>query len=157
MTEAGAMRTLRMKSSVTMLCITALACVSAAAAAAQQSSATKDGTKKSPEAKTEAKTEAKSVQAGSVTINMPEGMNKEQADAILNELRQIRQLLEKQQQLAAPQVALQTAPPPQKVSMSVSKDWHSIGNTDAPVTIVEFADYRCPFCRNFHTTAFGHL
>src|SRR5260370_40126124 len=137
MTEAGAMRTLRMKNSVTMLCITALACVSAAAAAAQQSSATKDGTKKSPEAKTE----AKSVQAGSVTINMPEGMNKEQADAILNEMRQIRQLLEKQQQLAAPQVALQTAPPPQKVSMSVSKDWHSIGNNDAPVTIVECADY----------------
>jgi len=143
------MRTLRTKTVVTMLCIVALACLSAAVAAAQQSSATKDGTRKSPE--------ANGVEAGSATINMPEGMNKEQADAILNELRKIRQLLEKQQHLAAPQVVAQTAPPPQKVSMGVSKDWHSIGDNDAPVTIVEFADYQCPFCRHFHTTAFGDL
>ncbi len=120
----------------------------AAAAAAQQSSTTKDEAKKSPE--------AKSVQAGSVTINMPEGMNKGQADAILNELRQIRQLLEKQQNLGA-QDAAHTAQPPQKVRMSMSKDWHSIGNCDAPVTIVEFADYQCPFCKDFHTTAFSDL
>jgi protein-disulfide isomerase len=91
-----------------------------------------------------------------VTINMPEGMTKDQADAILNELRQIRQLLEKQQNLGAP-VAAQAAPPPQNVSMSVSKDWHSIGSNSAPVTIVEFADYQCPYCKLFHTTAFAEL
>ncbi len=40
---------------------------------------------------------SQSVKAQSVTINMPEGMTRDQADAILNELRQIHQLLQNQQ------------------------------------------------------------
>jgi protein-disulfide isomerase len=120
----------------------------AAATAAQQNSATKDAAKKG--------SEANSVQAGAVSGNAPEGMNKEQAEAILNELRQIRQLLEKQQSLAA-QVAALTAQRPQLVSINFSKDWKSIGNNDAAVTIVEFADYQCPFCKQFHATVFGEL
>ena len=44
---------------------------------------------------------SESVKAESVTINMPEGMTRDQADAILNELKQIHQLLANQQTAAA--------------------------------------------------------
>src|SRR5579859_5616732 len=46
-------------------------------------------------------THSRSAKAQAVTINIPEGMSKDQADAILAELKQIRQLLEKQQTIRA--------------------------------------------------------
>ncbi len=70
---------------------------------------------------------------------------------ILNELRQIRALLEKQQQ-PQPQVA---APAPEKAK--VSTVGFEMGRKDAPITIVEFADYQCPYCRQFQTTVFTRL
>src|SRR5207249_4237126 len=33
----------------------------------------------------------------------------------------------------------------------------SIGRSDAPVVMVEFTDYQCPFCQRFHMTAFNDL
>ena len=32
-----------------------------------------------------------------------------------------------------------------------------LGSKDAPVTMVEFTDYQCPFCQRFHTTVFAEL
>ena len=32
-----------------------------------------------------------------------------------------------------------------------------LGKPDAPLTIVEFTDYQCPFCQRFHTTTFAEL
>lgn len=77
----------------------------------------------------------------------------DQAAAILDELRAIRGLLEKQQN-AAP---ARPEPLPQTVRMPIGKEWHSIGREDAPVTLVEFADYQCPFCRRFQVETFAQL
>src|SRR2546422_8716545 len=95
----------------------------------------------------------KSVKAGSVTA--PEGITKDQADAILNELRQIRLLLEKQQQQAWP-TPTPTAGLPENVKIRTAGGY-SLGRSDAALTLVEYTDYQCPFCRQFHDTTFQQL
>jgi protein-disulfide isomerase len=81
-----------------------------------------------------------------------EGITRQQADQILNELRQIRQLLETQQgQAPRPQEE-------QPVKAKLNLDgFVMLGSKQAPLTIVEFTDYQCPFCQRFHTTSFGDL
>ena len=71
----------------------------------------------------------------------------EQADQILEELRQIRQLLEKQ--AGAP-----AKPSLAKLHMEGAP---MIGKKEAPITMVEFTDYQCPFCQRFHTQVYNLL
>ena len=82
-----------------------------------------------------------------------EGISREQGDAIINELRQIRQLLGKQQRAeAAP-----AAPAPQeRVRLKLGNDY-SLGQGDAPLVMVEYTDYQCPYCNRFYTGAFPEL
>ena len=104
------------------------------------------------------KTAAKTVKAESVTINMPEGMTHDQADAILNELKAIHQLLQAQpNNRAAAAPANTAAPVSEKVQLKMASGWHWMGRDDAPVTVVEFTDYQCPFCRKYHTDTFAQL
>jgi protein-disulfide isomerase len=43
-----------------------------------------------------------------------------------------------------------------RVEVSVDDD-PSLGAQDAPVTIIEFSDYQCPYCRVWHAQVFGEL
>ena len=38
-----------------------------------------------------------------------------------------------------------------------SEGFPSIGPKDAPITIIEFSDYQCPFCRRWHDEVYGAL
>ena len=80
-------------------------------------------------------------------------ITRQQADDILDELRKIRQLLEAQ---AKPGVRPQQ-PVPLTGKMHLGSSEFSLGSNDAPVTIVEFADYQCPYCRVFQDSTFIEL
>jgi len=89
---------------------------------------------------------------GAQDAGKDQGITRQQADQILNELRQIRQLLERQQ-VKAPQ-----AQEEQVIKAKLNLEGFAmLGSKEAPLTIVEFTDYQCPFCQRFHTTAFGDL
>jgi protein-disulfide isomerase len=80
------------------------------------------------------------------------GMTRQQADDILAELRQIRQLLERQGR------APQAPPAPEPTHAKLKLDgFQMLGSKNAPLTVVEFTDYQCPFCQRFHVTTFADL
>ena len=83
-----------------------------------------------------------------------EGITRQQADEILKELRDIRQLLEKQAAAPAPQQQGQEQITKAKVT---TEGAFSLGSKDAPVTMVEFTDFQCPFCQRFHVATFNEL
>jgi protein-disulfide isomerase len=103
---------------------------------------------------TEAAKTQNGAKADAVANRIPDNMPREISEAILKELRQIRILLERQQQ--AQPTAL-TAQVPKVENVRVSSDGYSLGQSDAPLTLVEFTDYQCPFCKQFHTAAFDQL
>jgi protein-disulfide isomerase len=80
-------------------------------------------------------------------------MTRQQGDEILQELRQIRQLLEKQ---AKPAAAPQEEGPTRAKIADLS-GVSMLGSNSAPLTIVEYTDYQCPFCQRFHMTTFAEL
>lgn len=77
-----------------------------------------------------------------------------QGAAILRELRAIRQLLENE---TVPGMRARRIAGPQRVRMRIESGWHELGSAHAPVTMVEFTDLQCPFCRRFETTTFANL
>ena len=89
--------------------------------------------------------------AGS-SIARADGITNEQAQDILNELKAIRQVLEKMQSGG------QQAPAPDdKVSYKLSPGGFSMGDAKAPLVMVEYTDFQCPFCQQFHNTAFAQI
>ena len=75
------------------------------------------------------------------------------ADAILKELREIRRVLEKIEKQGG-RAKGPSKPTTAKISI---KGKQVMGAEDAPVTVVEFADYQCPFCLRFTKTTFPLL
>ena len=82
------------------------------------------------------------------------GLTRQQGDEILKELRQIRQLLERQQAKPAAQPQEEA---PTKAKITDLSKVSMLGSKEAPLTIVEYTDYQCPFCQRFHVTAFHEL
>jgi protein-disulfide isomerase len=73
----------------------------------------------------------------------------QQNEEMLRELRAIRMLLEK---LTA------NMPAPQPTAGRVTNlKGYALGRADAPLTMVEFTDLQCPFCRQFVMTSFDDI
>jgi protein-disulfide isomerase len=85
-------------------------------------------------------------------------LTKEQGDAILQELKAIRQLLERQQQPPRAQgIGPAPAPAaPERVKVGIGESY-TIGAANAPVTMVAFVDYECPFCKRFDVQTYPQL
>jgi protein-disulfide isomerase len=83
------------------------------------------------------------------TAALPQPSLGQQYEEILNELRAIRQLLEKQTG-SQPSSSLPT------VQIRNSKDF-VLGSPEAPLTMIEFTDLECPFCRDYATTGFESI
>lgn len=81
------------------------------------------------------------------------GFSKQQGDLILEELKSIRALLEKNQIQARQQ---QAPAAPQMVKVSTA-DGVADGREDAPLVLIEFTDYQCPYCKRFYDTTFAAL
>ncbi|HEV2416919.1 MAG TPA: thioredoxin domain-containing protein, partial [Terriglobia bacterium] len=88
--------------------------------------------------------------AGSATTPMTAA----QGAAILSELRAIRLLL---QMGAARGIGARPPLSVQPIKLQVGPGWHELGNADAPVTMIEFADLQCAFCRSFEISTFAEL
>lgn len=82
-----------------------------------------------------------------------EPITREQGDAILTELREIRQLLAKPQPQPAPSAAPAAA---QTVTIKADAKY-VLGKSDAPLTLIEFTDYQCPFCERFETNTLPEI
>ena len=110
-----------------------------------------------------------------------------QADEIITELKEIRRLLQRMEQprparvtppppprATAPRRATPgpvAAPPPPKMPAQPSAQRQTprmpvqisiagrpvLGEPDAPLTMVEFVDYECPYCRRFFDGAYARL
>jgi protein-disulfide isomerase len=79
-------------------------------------------------------------------------ITREQADTLIREIRELRRAIEG---LRAPRAGAER-PPDEKVRVDLT-GVNVLGRADAPVTMVEFTDLECPYCRAFHVGAFERL
>lgn len=85
---------------------------------------------------------------------------RDQPDAILAELKAIRALLEKQGTAGSvpPTQPRRPVPSVPAQNLTVSIDGSpSMGDANAPLVMVEFTDYQCPFCGRFHEQTFPEI
>ena len=87
---------------------------------------------------------------GQQAQSTPAPMTQQQVnEEILKELKAIHQLLER----------LTTSQPPAEPTSATLTDLkgYAMGRPDAPLTMVEFTDLQCPYCRQYVTTTFDEI
>ena len=92
---------------------------------------------------------------GGVTMAQADGMTSEQAQQILDELKAIHKSLD-----ARPVAPAQAAAPPpvsDKVDIAFPSGGFSMGKDNAPLVLVEYSDYQCPFCQRYHNDSFAQI
>jgi protein-disulfide isomerase len=90
--------------------------------------------------------------AGPTSVRAEDTITREQADTLIKEIRELRQAIEGLRG-RRPQAE---RPPDEKVKVDVAGG-PVLGRADAPVTLVEFTDLECPYCRTFHVGTFERL
>ena len=91
-----------------------------------------------------------------MTLNADDAVSCKQTDEILSELRELRKLVES----ATPKSGASAPAPVRRESPVARVDLTGApfqGDGDAPVTMVEFTDFQCPFCNRFFKTTFQEL
>ena len=73
---------------------------------------------------------------------------------ILKELKEITLLLEKQQR---PQPQQAAAPAKPELVTIKGGGPHTLGKADAPLVLIEYTDYQCPYCKRFYDTTFAEI
>ena len=92
---------------------------------------------------------------GGVSLARAQGITQDQAQQILDELKAIRKTLETRPAVPAQPPA--PAPVDDKVSMAFPPGGFSVGKENAPLVLVEYTDYQCPFCQRYHNDSFAQI
>jgi protein-disulfide isomerase len=88
------------------------------------------------------------------TLAHAEALHQATGEAILEELKAMRATLERIEKSGA--VAAKPTQRPSTATVGIAER-PVVGTPDAPVTLVEFTDYQCPYCVRFTKTTFAQL
>jgi protein-disulfide isomerase len=83
-----------------------------------------------------------------------ETITREQADTLIKEIRELRRAIDS---LRAPPPGAGAARRPDETVRVDLTGVNVLGRADAPLTLVEFTDLECPYCRSFHVATFARI